>query len=130
MFREKAETSCLRCHKIEWDEGGDVGPDLRGLRQRLSRLQVLESIVQPNRHVPPGYRNTVFALRDERLVEARVLLEDETKYRVIDANAKVFDIEKQDVEEKRDGVSAMPEGFDQLLTPTELRDVIEYLCSI
>ncbi len=130
VFREKAETNCLRCHKVEWDEGGDVGPDLRGVGRRLSRLQVLESIVAPNRAVSAGFRTTVFALRDEKLVEARVLLEDETKFRVMDANAKVFDIPKSDVEEKRDGISAMPEGFDKLLTPLELRNVIEYLCSI
>lgn len=130
VFREKAETNCLRCHKVEWDEGGDVGPDLRGVGKRLSRLQVLESIVAPNRAVSAGFRTTVFALRDEKLVEARVLLEDATKFRVMNADAKVFDILKSDVEEKRDGLSAMPEGFDKLLTPLELRNVIEYLCSI
>jgi len=130
VFREKAETTCLRCHKIEWDEGGSVGPDLRGLGKRLSRLQVLESIVQPNRHVTAGYRNTIFALADERVIEARILLEDETKYRVLDAEARTFDLLKSEVEERRDGVSAMPEGLERFLTPRELRDLIEYISSI
>jgi quinoprotein glucose dehydrogenase len=130
VFREKSETSCLRCHKTEWDEGGDVGPDLRGIGKRLSRLQILESILQPNRHVDPGYRNTLFALQDERVVEARILLEDELKFRVLDANAKTFDLPKSEVESHRDGLSAMPEGLEKFLTPREMRDLIEYLCSI
>jgi quinoprotein glucose dehydrogenase len=130
VFREKSETSCLRCHKTEWDEGGDVGPDLRGIGKRLSRLQILESILQPNRHVDPGYRNTLFALQDERVVEARILLEDEVKFRVLDANAKTFDLPKSEVESHKDGLSAMPEGLEKFLTPREMRDLIEYLCSI
>lgn len=130
VFREKSAVACLRCHKVEWDEGGTVGPDLRGVGKRLARLQILESILLPNRHVSPGYRNTVFALKDERVVEARVLSEDETKLRVIDADAKTFDVAKAEIEARRDGLSAMPEGFDKLLSPAEVRDLIEYLCGI
>ncbi|MBK7878677.1 MAG: HEAT repeat domain-containing protein [Planctomycetes bacterium] len=130
VFREKNATACLRCHKTEWDEGGTVGPDLRGLGKRLSRLQILESIVQPNRHVAAGYRNTVFALKDERVVEGRILGEDERAFRVLDAEARTFELLKADVEERREGRSAMPEGFEKFLSPAEMRDLIEYLVAI
>ena len=130
MFREKNATACLRCHKTEWDEGGTVGPDLRGVGKRLSRLQILESIVQPNRHVAAGYRSTVFALKDERVVEGRVLAEDERAFRVLDSDGRTQELLKTDVEEHRDGRSAMPEGLEKFLTPAEMRDLIEYLVAI
>ena len=39
--------SCVRCHG--WGgEGGGVGPDLLGVGQRLSREEILESILDPN----------------------------------------------------------------------------------
>ena len=130
VFREKNATACLRCHKTEWDEGGTVGPDLRGVGKRLSRLQILESIVQPNRHVAAGYRSTVFALKDERVVEGRVLAEDERAFRVLDSDGRTQELLKTDVEEHRDGRSAMPEGLEKFLTPAEMRDLIEYLVAI
>ncbi|MBI5364939.1 MAG: HEAT repeat domain-containing protein [Planctomycetes bacterium] len=130
VFREKNATACLRCHKTEWDEGGTVGPDLRGLGKRLARLQMLESIVLPNRHVAAGYRNTVFAMKDERIVEGRVLLEDDNVFRIIDADARTLELPKIDVEEQRPGRSAMPEGFEKFLSPAEMRDLIEYLAAI
>ena len=130
VFREKSATACLRCHKIEWDEGGTVGPDMRGLGKRLSRLQILESIVQPNRYVSAGYRSTVFVMRDERIVEGRVLVEDARVFRIIDADARTIELPKDEVEERRDGRSAMPDGLEKFLSTQEMRDLIEYLASI
>ncbi|HUR29358.1 MAG TPA: HEAT repeat domain-containing protein, partial [Planctomycetota bacterium] len=47
VFREKSELACLRCHKIEDKEGGEVGPDLVGVGKRLDRRALLESLVEP-----------------------------------------------------------------------------------
>ena len=48
IFFYKQETSCLRCHKVN-GEGGEVGPEMKGIGTRQKREYLLESIVDPNK---------------------------------------------------------------------------------
>ncbi len=129
IFRQKAELSCLRCHQTT--EGAPpVGPDLKGVGERLTRLQLLESIVQPNRRISAGYETETFFLNDGEVIEGRILEESDTAVAVVDSNGDVFDIEKADVEERRPGLSAMPNDLGKSLSRIEMRDLIEYLSSL
>jgi quinoprotein glucose dehydrogenase len=130
LFREKAELACVRCHKVEDAGAMTIGPDLRGIGRRYSRLQILESIVKPNAHIAKGFENTLVFLKDESHFEGRILSEDERAIHLLDADGKVIDIEKSDVESRKVGVSAMPDGLAQHLTPLEMRDLIEYLATL
>ena len=47
-------TGCAQCHRLA-GEGGSVGPDLTGAGQRLSARAMLESILEPSRHIAPGF---------------------------------------------------------------------------
>src|SRR5262249_57424618 len=58
IFFEKAEVSCLRCHKLH-GEGGEVGPDLAGIGSRQTREYLLESLVEPSRQIAKGYGTAV-----------------------------------------------------------------------
>ena len=49
---------------------------------------------------------------------------------VVDSNGDVFDVEKADVEERRPGLSAMPNDLGKSLSRLEMRDLIEYLSSL
>jgi quinoprotein glucose dehydrogenase len=134
LFLERADLQCLRCHRdpASEDEVVDeqVGPDLRGLGTRSTRLQMLESIVDPNRRITTGYQGTLFFLEDETRVEGQVLSEDGELIRVLDADGVVHELEAAAVETRRAGLSAMPAGMGALVTRHEMRDLIEYLSSL
>lgn len=134
IFRTKAELSCLRCHEIEaaieQDGGGRVGPNLVGVGKRLARLSLLESIVTPNRRMAPGYQTSVFALLDGTYVDGRVVAEDAQHVHVMTSTGETVEIDVAEIETRRDGLSAMPEGHSQFLSAREMRDLIEYLSEL
>ncbi|MCA9298996.1 MAG: cytochrome c, partial [Phycisphaerales bacterium] len=51
-FHEEAQ--CLRCHHVN-GFGGSAGPNLSDVGARLSRSDLIESIVEPNAKVNPRY---------------------------------------------------------------------------
>ena len=54
LYRDHAAATCRRCHSIDGD-GGDSGPALDSVGARLTREQLLESLVDPNRNVSEGF---------------------------------------------------------------------------
>ena len=63
IFNERQDVQCLRCHKVNGN-GGVVGPDLTGVGKRLSREELLESIVLPNKKISQGFENLVIKMQD------------------------------------------------------------------
>ena len=55
VFVERADLSCVRCHKIK-GEGGIVGPNLSSIGLH-DRTYILESVVDPNKVIAPGFES-------------------------------------------------------------------------
>jgi len=49
---------------------------------------------------------------------------------ILDPNEGEQEIDKADVVGRSKGLSAMPEGFDKMLTKRELRDLVEFLAGL
>lgn len=131
IFREKSEVTCLKCHRVdEGGEGGNVGPVLRGLGGRSTRLAMLEAIVEPNRRIARGYDATQFVTQDEEVLEGRILSETPDAIRLIDAEGKEHELHPADVESRRPALSAMPSGLAQHLSKSEMRDLLAFLASL
>jgi len=131
VFRENASLTCLRCHKVSSDagatDGGVVGPDLAGIGHRMSRLQILESILDPNRSLAAGYEGVVFTMSDDTYVEGSVVRESAASVRVRKSDGTEVDLVTAEIAGRRKGLSAMPEGLKQYVTREDLRDLVEYL---
>src|SRR5262249_26533204 len=82
---QRVDLSCTRCHAWWPDAAERVGPDLAGVGKRLTRLQVLEAIVGPNRRTTPGFGGRAFFLKDGRVVSGRVVEENDALVRLFDA---------------------------------------------
>ena len=134
LFLERSELACLRCHRYadspDGPRGGQVGPDLRGISTRLSRLAMLESIADPNRRIAEGYHATVFVLDDDTFVEGCILEETPAVVRLRNAQDELVELESARILERRGGVSAMPTNLTQYLTRQELRDLIAFLAGL
>jgi len=130
IFSEMAEAACMRCHKVK-GEGGDVGPDLAGIGQRHDRPYILQSIVDPNAVIAPGYDNVVLTLQNGDIVAG--ILNSETGDEMVVtsvADGKKQQLKKSSVKERINAPSAMPPGLADVLGKRNLRDVIEYLATV
>jgi quinoprotein glucose dehydrogenase len=127
---ERPSLSCQRCHATY--DGGPrrVGPDLRRVGRRLARLQLLESIVDPNRRTAPGFGGSTVFLVDGDSLSGRVLETTDTLVVLQDADGIVHELPHGRIELLREGLSAMPEGLADALTREEMRDLIEYLARL
>jgi len=131
-FKTKAEVSCLKCHRIsqpgvENPEGGQVGPNLTGLGQRLTRLEIVESIVDPNRKIANGFQSTVVFLKEGAPLEGIVFEENEKELKLRDKDDKVHVVAREDVETTKTGLSPMPADHVKFLSREEVRDLVEFL---
>lgn len=130
LFRNDAAVACLRCHRGGDGDGGQVGPDLRGVGARLSRLQILEAIVDPNRRITPGYEGVVLELRDGSIVSGHIEHEEGGTVSVRTPLDTRVAVEDDAIVERRADLSAMPEGLGKFLSFGAMRDLIEYLAAM
>ncbi len=129
IYRDNAAVYCVRCHKVK-GEGGEVGPELTGIGAKHPRTYLLESIVAPNQAIAQGFESVVVAKVDGQVVAGVLKGEDETTLRLMTAEARLIEIPKSEIEERKRGASAMPEELHKKLTRAELRDLVEFLADL
>ena len=126
LFAERADWGCQRCHKLG-GEGGEVGPDLTGIGRLRGREYVLQSILYPNEVIAPGFENVMVTRRNGSVVIGVVKAETPGEITVESPEDGRITIPIADIATRERGLSAMPEGMQDLMTPRELRDLIEAL---
>jgi quinoprotein glucose dehydrogenase len=129
IFFERAEVSCLRCHKVN-GTGGDVGPDLSKVGGQQKRDYLLESIVEPNRQIAKGFESVVLTLTSGKSVTGIVKAEDAKEVRLMTAEGQLVTVAKSKIDERQAGKSAMPEDLVQKLSKRDLRDLVEFLAGL
>ncbi len=129
IFAERLALSCVRCHKIN-GVGGEVGPDLSHIGKDKSREYLLESIVTPGKTVAKDFEAVVLFTDDGRSVTGVVKSEDENDLYLMDKDGHTFQVNKDTIEGRETGKSAMPDDLIKYLTLFDLRDLIEYLASL
>ncbi len=130
IFLEKAEVSCLRCHRVGDQGVSEVGPRLDGVGSRLSQSELLQSILEPNAILAEGYQSWIFALTDGTVLVGRVVEEDQSGLVVLDAEGERHELAPGEVEARRKDVSAMPADLAEKLSDRELRDLEAFLESL
>jgi quinoprotein glucose dehydrogenase len=129
VFHELESVQCLRCHKIA-GEGGVVGPDLAGIGTRQSREYLLESMVQPNAVVAKGFENLLIEMKDGRELSGTINEETAETLVLNTVEEGTVTLRKEEIADRRIGLSSMPEGLADLITPRDLRNLVEYLFSL
>ena len=129
LFQEKAAVSCVRCHRV-FRTGGEVGPELTRIGADKDRQYLLESIVDPNKAIAKGFESVAVVDENGRTFIGVLREESDEQLTLIDANANVLSIAKDEIVARRPSPSAMPVDLVTHLTKRELRDLIEYLSSL
>ncbi len=119
--------TCNQCHRL-FDSGGDVGPDLTG-SDRANPDYILENVLDPSAAVAREYTLTNVATADGRLVSGIIREQNDRSTTIQTANERIV-LPREDIEAvKPSGVSMMPEGQLEQLSPQEIRDLFAYLAA-
>jgi quinoprotein glucose dehydrogenase len=128
-FVENPAAQCTRCHTVR-NAGSDVGPNLTGVATRLTREQILESLLEPSARIAAGYGTVGITLKNGTRVDGT--LRDETPTHVVVGTGTPpaeQRIAKSDIAERTNPVSAMP-PVGLIVKPREVRDLVAYLSTL
>ncbi|MEM7235094.1 MAG: PVC-type heme-binding CxxCH protein, partial [Planctomycetota bacterium] len=126
LFHNEAKTRCLTCHTLG-NAGTGYGPDLSSIGAIRSERDLLEAIVYPSSSIARYYE--LIQVHKKRGFAAGVLKRD-TVHHIVLASAPgveqkipIRNIRKA----KYSSVSPMPDGFDGILQPNEIADLVAFL---
>jgi putative heme-binding domain-containing protein len=124
-----AENKCGTCHKIG-DRGTALGPDLTTIGKLRPREDLLESILEPSRRIEPKYAAYVAQMDDGRLFTGLLVMRDEKKVVLRDAQNMEIVLAAGNVERLVPArTSLMPDGQMAGLTAQDAADLLEYLAT-
>ncbi len=130
------ELSCAQCHKMGDSEGGDVGPNLVDLQQKLStgnldREGLLKSLIDPSADIEERYVSWIIQDIDGRLHTGVVAERSDTEIRILANpldNEKPVTILIDDIEdEMKSKISMMPQGVLNTCSKQEILDLLIYV---
>ena len=128
VFLEKAEVSCVRCHKVH-GEGGEVGPELTGVVAKRGREYVLRSILYPNAEIAQGFESVLVNMKNGTTYAGVIKSESATELEINSPEDGILKLKKSDITSREKGLSGMPEGFSGVLTKQEIRNLVEFLAA-
>ena len=129
IFFERAEASCLRCHKIH-GEGGEVGPVLDGIASRKPREYFLESIILPNKQIAPEFRTLIVSLKNGTSYAGILKSEDKKQLVINSPEDGIVKVAIKDIEKRDQGMSGMPPNFSEILSKQDIRNLVEFLSTL
>jgi quinoprotein glucose dehydrogenase len=129
IFLERADVSCLRCHKLN-GQGGVAGPDLTGVAATKDRAYLLSSLVDPNRDIAPGFEAVTVHLKAGTRYTGVVRREDDAEMILDPGDGATVHVAKKELDKRTRGLSPMPQDVIKPLTKREVRDLVEFLASL
>jgi putative heme-binding domain-containing protein len=130
VFEDEKGAGCARCHRVR-GKGGEIGPDLSNIGGKYARAHLIESVLEPSRQIVEGYRSTILALEDGRVLTGLVKAETSDRLTLVDVEAREQTISKQDISGRKFAdVSIMPEGLAARLSRPQFTDLVAYLESL
>lgn len=127
IFYSDVSAQCARCHMIN-GFGAEVGPDLTEVGNRLSRQELLLSMIDPSAQPAAGYSSITVTRSDGETVSG-IFQEETDSELTLTVSGEEVTIPKSDISNRRDAPSAMIAVGD-VLSRTQLRDLVEFLSQL
>jgi putative heme-binding domain-containing protein len=120
---------CFACHRLD-GRGAAIGPDLSYIGRSMSREKIIESIRTPSKEIAPQFTSWQIITRDGK-VHTGMMVEEgpHSTVTLADNQGKLETFHRGQIEERHSlPTSIMPDKLEELMTPQEFRDLIEFLC--
>jgi quinoprotein glucose dehydrogenase len=128
IFFNSQTGQCMRCHAYD-DMGGNVGPSINGIGRKLSRQEILESLIDPSKRIAPGYGMVMVELNSGERINGVLEKETNTSLLVKMGNSPDTLIQKKDIKTHKMASSSMPD-MKAVLSRREIRDLVSYLVTL
>jgi putative heme-binding domain-containing protein len=127
IFKQRA---CATCHSVGGEEDL-LGPPLDGIGDLLSRDQLLESIVDPNKNIKTGFDQYIIKKKDGGVLSGRMVTANDKGISVMVAGNQIIDLKREEIE-SNDLVkgSLMPPGLLSGLNDSQINDLLGYMQSL
>ncbi len=129
IFMNHIAAQCVRCHNFSTGKGSTIGPNLKSIGVQKDRAYILESLVNPQSVIAPGYGTISLTLKNGDTIAGQFRKETKTEIEIRDAENKPIKVAVDQVKERTPVVSTMPPMF-ALLKKGEIRDVVAYLVGL
>lgn len=130
LFHTNLKVRCSACHLVGRLGGGFVGPDLTEVGKRLTREQLLESLIVPSATIAKGYE-TILVITDNGLSHTGIITSENEREIVLalpDGGSATLLLDE--IEERiRARVSTMPQMANSF-SVEEIADLVAYLTSL
>jgi putative heme-binding domain-containing protein len=122
-----SKAACAGCHAMAY-VGGRIGPDLSKIGGIRTPRDLLEAIVLPSASFVRSYEPVTVLTADGRAFQG-VVRDDTATEVVLQVSATAQErIPRPEIESIAPGaVSLMPKGYDTILSPQELADLVAFL---
>ncbi len=122
--------ACVSCHKVG-KTGGVIGPELTKVGLCLQPEQIVEEVLWPKHKVKDDYKVVGIVTRDGKTHQGYKEREDDKEIVLRDpATLKSLRLAKDDIEERREHASLMPEGLAESMSAQERRDLFRFLMEL
>lgn len=128
IFYDNQGAQCIRCHAI-FEYGGNAGPGLMGVGDRLTNEQILNSLINPSLELSPGFGVTSIETSDGKKISGIILEDSPMKLKLKIGKEDLVEFDKNQIIKREDVPSAMP-SMREILTKREIRDLISFLASL
>ena len=118
--------NCLACHRIESNQGSQVGPPLTKIGRTRSPESLLRSLIEPGAELSPGYGFVSVTLASGESVHGGLVEESAAEVVVRPIDGSVHRVPRNQITEMTPPMSIMP-PMAGILSPRELRDLVAYL---
>jgi putative membrane-bound dehydrogenase-like protein len=121
------KAACTTCHALGY-AGGRIGPDLSQIGAIRTPRDLLEAIVLPSAAFVRSYEPVVVITTDGRSFSGVIREENDAEVVLQTSVTATERIPRDAIEVLEAGtVSLMPKGYDTLLSPQELADLVAFL---
>jgi len=122
--------NCGQCHAVN-TRGGRFGPDLSRIGRERSYEFLRNSVLDPSLDISDGYRTLTVVLRDGRKITGIERGLDNFTARLLDSSGNFHSFDKSEVTSvRRETRSLMPDNYGQILSATEVDDLLAYLSGL
>ena len=127
-FMTNSTAQCVRCHAVNGEGGGTVGPDLGQIGDKLSREELLRALIEPTARLSPGYGSVKLTLKDGQVVSGILMEESASELIIKTSDAEPLEVSTSRISSRENMPSAMP-PMGTLMSKREIRDMVELLAS-